>query len=739
MPLPATINSGLSWSDHKNTRHGPFEYSALPNETPLGGFQNTSTGATNGQISGSTGAGPIAVAHAQGIIASGTGSVTHLRVRLWRFGVVSDNITIELRANNAGRPSTAGNLSSVTVTGSSISTSPTTYNFALSSSVAVTAGTTYWVVIKRTGAANINQFIVWTGDTNDYAEGVRYRATTADSDAGWTGATNDGVDSPAQLLALGANWSVSDTANKHLYTVLLDKTNNHAEVWRSILTQNVKASYTATPTTMLNIGYTDQWDSAAQSFQVSTTASITHVTLRLNKQGTPTDDHVVELRSDNSGLPSATALHTATILASDIPGTAGDVVCAFSSSITLIAGTVYWIVLRRTGAASTVNFVRWHATTDNGYTNGSLAYTAGENSYYLPSGYDGLFSVYESSDKGPVGEVWTEQNAANHPAISTTTGTKSVDCVFDGSTIHVCYVASGGATIRIQSFDCATNAWGTTSAAGPNIANASVLGSAGYPFFLSLRSDGSYVVLHQGVAESIMGTAYRRAVYSRLSALGGTWTSNTAITSTAVQTQFDARTSLSGSSDRSHFFYSSSAGTVPILHRSLSSANALDTEGTVFGATNASQLYACGQPVLRGTELIVPFAGADVSGTPLGIARTTSGATPTWSTTIISPGTVSDPEFNTSNTGAVAVNNTTVYAFWSNDDQNAVYYDNDAGTGTWGTDVQFNASVTTGINISKITDAIGILYLDTSTVKYDILSLVSFPLFMPRILTVIRM
>lgn len=328
--------------------------------------------------------------------------------------------------------------------------------------------------------------------------------------------------------------------------------------------------------------------------------------------------------------------------------------------------------------------------------------------------------VWKSTDGG---NTWGEQDAAHHPTYSST----SFFATTSGTTIYIAYIATG-MVIRVIPFDTSTDLWGTATSDGP-VANLMFTGSH-RPVPMARRSDGSYVVLYHGSTESVMGSSYTRVKYARYS--GGSWTSNVDVAGTGGQVNYDVRTVVLGSSDRVHLIWSDATNS-DLKHRSLTSGNTLngiqdiDTSVTI-GA------HSVGLPLAyvdgANTKMVIPYVD---STSELRAARTTSADSPTWSITeAISATSTSNPEHANANCGAVAADGTTIYAFWPDDTTQDMYYDQDAGSGSWGTDTEWKDAITcNGISIGKVTGGIGVLYDDGGTVKYDIFPISSAATSMP--------
>lgn len=110
----------------------------------------------------------------------------------------------------------------------------------------------------------------------------------------------------------------------------------------------------------------------AQSFQLSGNGTVTSVQLLSpSRGGTPTDDLIVEIQTDASGVPSGTVVGSGGSKAFSALRTLGSVFRGrFSVAVNaaLTASTTYWIVLRRSGSRDTVNYVNFAL---------SVAYTGG--------------------------------------------------------------------------------------------------------------------------------------------------------------------------------------------------------------------------------------------------------------------------------------------------------------------------------------------------------------------------
>lgn len=87
-------------------------------------------------------------------------NIDDLTVRLKKSGTPVDNVTIEIQADSGGSPSGVSLGTSDAVTGGSVSASYADKAFSWSSPVSLVAGTTYWFVIKRSGAIDGSNYYV---------------------------------------------------------------------------------------------------------------------------------------------------------------------------------------------------------------------------------------------------------------------------------------------------------------------------------------------------------------------------------------------------------------------------------------------------------------------------------------------------------------------------------------------------------------------------------------------------
>ena len=327
--------------------------------------------------------------------------------------------------------------------------------------------------------------------------------------------------------------------------------------------------------------------------------------------------------------------------------------------------------------------------------------------------------VWKSTDDG---DSWSEADSANHKTFSTVPPGRYLDVVQDrvnSNILHILYsVTSTTSRIVVSQFNMATDAWGaTTGLSGPVLNSSTITGNA--VVFLAVRSDGDYVVLYNGLTESSMGTAYRRARLIRHE--GSTWTEVGIIENDVIAEHRDARAIEMDAADRAYLFYTNT--TLSDLRvKTYNSSNALNiaagTAGTDIDASANVGIYSASHPAWIDTttdQIVIPYV--DSTG-DLNLAYADVGDTPSWSTTAITA--TNDPEYTNSNPASLALDGTTIYAFWPDDTDQDIYRDSGTTAGGFGTDTEWKDAITcNGISIGKITDAVGVLYFDGTTVKYD--------------------
>ena len=147
--------------------------------------------------------------------------------------------------------------------------------------------------------------------------------------------------------------------------------------WRYYNNQSGKESYEILGNDRREIGEDDR-PKAAMSFQLSSAAGWTTnaIWLRAYKWKAsggayPADNFLVDLFSDNAGVPNASLAANVTAGA-DISESATWTEFVLDSTVALSTGTVYWIVVARSGGIDIDSFYFIETNRDNGYENGGL-------------------------------------------------------------------------------------------------------------------------------------------------------------------------------------------------------------------------------------------------------------------------------------------------------------------------------------------------------------------------------
>jgi len=109
----------------------------------------SSTDAANPQGIGATASSTQA---AWGFTAQGT--LTEVRATLYKAGAPTDNLVLEIQSDSAGVPSGSVVGTVATVGGASLTTTATEYTYSVS--ISLTASTTYWLVMRRSGAVDLS-------------------------------------------------------------------------------------------------------------------------------------------------------------------------------------------------------------------------------------------------------------------------------------------------------------------------------------------------------------------------------------------------------------------------------------------------------------------------------------------------------------------------------------------------------------------------------------------------------
>jgi len=138
---------------------------------------------------------------------------------------------------------------------------------------------------------------------------------------------------------------------------------------------------------------------SARAFVPSTDVSSFSPTLCLGiGSGAPSDDVLVEVRSDSGGSPSSTILGTVTVANADVPGSCSVPVALGTSSVSLSSSVQYWLVVERSGSLSTTDYFNVGISTS---ANSMKRYGSDSGSWALLSSYDFAGSLFLVTGSGP--------------------------------------------------------------------------------------------------------------------------------------------------------------------------------------------------------------------------------------------------------------------------------------------------------------------------------------------------
>ncbi|MBU6370676.1 MAG: hypothetical protein KGH93_01140 [Patescibacteria group bacterium] len=159
------------------------------------------------------------------------------------------------------------------------------------------------------------------------------------------------------------------------------------------MTEDQSNDSPSSPPDSITFGNAASTQDAAQSFQVSTTSSVTQVSVNLKKTGNPAN-LTLKIVKDKSGSPSTSGsdvIASGALSSSLVTTSYGWIDVALSPNPALVPGTSYWIVLDGTNNAS--NYYVIGANLDTSYASGT-AKTGTLGGSWSNAGYDAYFRVY---------------------------------------------------------------------------------------------------------------------------------------------------------------------------------------------------------------------------------------------------------------------------------------------------------------------------------------------------------
>ncbi|HYT46233.1 MAG TPA: choice-of-anchor R domain-containing protein, partial [Methylomirabilota bacterium] len=341
---------------------------------------------------------------AQSFTILGSYTALFIKVKIYKEGSPTDAVKIQLCSDSSGNPGTV--LATGTVDASSLTTTPTVFQINLDLTVPLTAGTTYYVVFDRTGAQDATNFYFVSGQsTNTYTNGHAYVSTSStwfdDSphdlyfDVGfrnepateYLSLTASGVDT-AQFVYAAEEDLLLVPSDVQAFTGIDQNTESiglipsGTDTAQYIEPSGIITEQNLTATTAADIN--DPTSYKAQSFISPFTGRVDKVALKLKKSGSPTDDLIVEVRTDNSNQPSSTILSSTRIAASSLPTSSAFVALDIAENPSLTNGTRYWIVAHRSGTIDLTNYIVLSINTSDPYPNGKMSNSLDSGSSWSP-------------------------------------------------------------------------------------------------------------------------------------------------------------------------------------------------------------------------------------------------------------------------------------------------------------------------------------------------------------------
>ncbi|MCC7440682.1 MAG: hypothetical protein IT285_03550 [Bdellovibrionales bacterium] len=131
------------------------------------------------------------------------------------------------------------------------------------------------------------------------------------------------------------------------------------------------AEFTSTTSVALGLNDTSAGDELAQSFELDETATFTKARLFLARVGAPGSTIQVSFQANLSGEPAGTDINSAIAeISPDDISSSTYTTFTLDTSITLTAGTTYWLVLKANYPASAANYVEWQGAASDEFDGG---------------------------------------------------------------------------------------------------------------------------------------------------------------------------------------------------------------------------------------------------------------------------------------------------------------------------------------------------------------------------------
>jgi hypothetical protein len=158
--------------------------------------------------------------------------------------------------------------------------------------------------------------------------------------------------------------------------------------------QNCSAIFTTEPTTAATATLDSSTTELAQSFKITTAATVTNAQLKLKASAAMTGTLQLVIQTDSSGQPSGVSLgNTGTLDAAKVlTSSAAYYTFTFSGGVSLTAATLYWLRLKAPTATGSASLL-WSGNNSGAYTDGGAFTYNGTSWSALGTAFDLLFNV----------------------------------------------------------------------------------------------------------------------------------------------------------------------------------------------------------------------------------------------------------------------------------------------------------------------------------------------------------
>jgi len=403
-----------------------------------------------------------------------SGEVRILETLLRKVGSPTDQVIVEIRDVNAGKPGTTIFASGTYNAADVITGTLGLCRIPMTNFSPLVSGTGYFVTWRRSGVTDIvnrcyteGQDAVppFNGGTYNTVDGTYTPGGFYDNSIALR--YDQATDAHLTLALSGSETAqLADTATVSLvFTPSAAETRQLQDYSYDYVDGNISHAGEAGASTV-GIGASATQQQIAGSFVPSSSFHLGMIELAINRGGTLVDSIYVELRADSSSHPSGTVLATSPAISDSFSG--GNRLYKFYLDYDLVSGTKYWIVANRTGAFSASNIYAWYTTRidtsaniDSQFWNGT-AWTAASLSQFAfglytlnPARVNGLVLTPSGSETytPPTGVAYTD--SATAAVLFTPSGTELPAKEYvETATAAVLFTLS--ATELREEFDAAT-------------------------------------------------------------------------------------------------------------------------------------------------------------------------------------------------------------------------------------------------------------------------------------------